>query len=299
MDERRRQRQEGRATTATGGDSRAVRRRVDQHRNPEQEGGGGAAMASAASSAAVVAPRGVHDFPTEAGWWLVDLEAHPVPKQGATPLVKRCMREYDWDEGKARRVLRAYRQFLGLKKRYRDYNATLLSPSLSVDLMWHQHILDVVNYVNDCVLLCDGRVVGHNPDGAHEGGQDREGRRSATQSALLEYQDQLGLEYEEWKELFQNTTAPDDLETPNPHNETTIRIHVLKPNGRRHTIRVPPTTGRLSDVCALVAAVDGRSPRYSRYIYERRQIIDFDVSPSSLGMADESNLHVLYRLCGC
>jgi hypothetical protein len=116
----------------------------------------------------------------------------------------------------------------------------------------------------------------------------------------LEYQDRLGLEYEEWKELFQNTTAPDDLETPNPHNETTIRIHVVFTyTGRRHTIRVPPTTGRLSDVVALVAAVDGAPQRMSRYFYKERQIINFDVSPGSLGMTDESALHLVYRLLGC
>jgi len=31
--------------------------------------------------------------------------------------------------------------------------------------MWHCHILDVVNYCHDMMLLC-GHVVGHNPDGA-------------------------------------------------------------------------------------------------------------------------------------
>jgi hypothetical protein len=62
-------------------------------------------------------------------------------------------------------VLKAYRQFLFLKKHNEDWDAKLLSPSFLVDQMWHQHILDVVNYCHDMMLIC-GHVVGHNPDGA-------------------------------------------------------------------------------------------------------------------------------------
>ena len=105
-----------------------------------------------------------HEF-TASSWWLVDIESKDVVTQGATPLVKRCMRIYDWDLAKTRRVLDAYRQFLFLKMDYEDWDATQLSPSYLIDQMWHQHILDVTNYCHDMMLLC-GHVVGHNPDGA-------------------------------------------------------------------------------------------------------------------------------------
>ena len=48
------------------------------------------------------------------------------------------------------------------------------------DQMWHQHILDVVNYYHDMMLLC-GRVIGHNPDGAMAGKAERD---EATKNAL-------------------------------------------------------------------------------------------------------------------
>ena len=105
-----------------------------------------------------------HEF-SSTSWWLVDVESNDVITQGATPLVKRCMRVYNWDLAKARRVLNAYRQFLLLKKCHEDWDATQLSPSHLVDQMWHQHILDVTNYCHDMMLLC-GHAVDHNPDGA-------------------------------------------------------------------------------------------------------------------------------------
>ncbi|KAL7478136.1 hypothetical protein ACHAW6_003912 [Cyclotella cf. meneghiniana] len=122
-------------------------------------------------------------------WWMIDMEgaddSNVGSSQGATPLVKRCMRAYGWDFQKTRRVLKAYRQFLFLKKHYQDWDAEHLSPSLWVDQMWHQHILDVVNYCHDMMLLC-GRVVGHNPDGA----LDAEGKKRRdlnTREALEEH----------------------------------------------------------------------------------------------------------------
>ncbi|KAK1746845.1 hypothetical protein QTG54_002189 [Skeletonema marinoi] len=105
------------------------------------------------------------DF-NEKTWWMVDLT--PIGSsspQGASALVKRCMRTHGWDEVKARKVLDAYRQFMILKKELKDWDANILSPCYLVDQMWHCHILDVVNYCHDMMLLC-GHVVGHNPDGA-------------------------------------------------------------------------------------------------------------------------------------
>jgi hypothetical protein len=53
-----------------------------------------------------------------------------------------------------------------LEKHHQDWDS-YLSPSYLVDQMWHVHILDVVNYCHDMMLLC-GHVVGHNPDGASD-----------------------------------------------------------------------------------------------------------------------------------
>jgi len=94
-------------------------------------------------------------------WWLVDLKYNVTG--GATPLVKRCMKEFGWDEEHCRQVLRAYKQFLRPKADYRDFHAEVLSPSSKVDQMWHMHMLDTRNYALDCDLLC-GDYVHHDDD---------------------------------------------------------------------------------------------------------------------------------------
>ncbi len=113
-------------------------------------------------------------------WWMVDLS--PVEEtslQGASALVKRCMRTYSWDETKARKILTAYRQFIILKKELKDWDSKLLSPCQLVDQMWHCHILDVVNYCHDI------HFVGHNPDGALDSAAKQK-RDETTRASLKE-----------------------------------------------------------------------------------------------------------------
>eukprot|EP00984_Skeletonema_dohrnii_P010706 scaffold4194_cov78-Skeletonema_dohrnii-CCMP3373.AAC.1 len=132
----------------------------------------------------VMTPR-ENDF-NEKTWWMVDLT--PIGSsspQGASALVKRCMRMHGWDEAKARKVLASYRQFIILKKNLQDWNAEILSPCYLVDQMWHCHILDVVNYCHDMMLLC-GHVVGHNPDGALDY-VAKQKRDESTRASLEEY----------------------------------------------------------------------------------------------------------------
>jgi len=99
-------------------------------------------------------------------WWEVKRAQNPTdptPTRGATPLVERCMRVHGFSEGFAMRVLKGYRQFMELKSVMNDWNETKLSPSVPIVNMWEQHLLDNLNYSEDCLLLF-GRVIGHNPD---------------------------------------------------------------------------------------------------------------------------------------
>jgi small ubiquitin-related modifier len=62
------------------------------------------------------------------------------------------------------KVLAGYRQFLDWKVTFVDLDAKKLSPSISINKMWHQHILDNRNYAEDCQLLF-GKIIYHDPDG--------------------------------------------------------------------------------------------------------------------------------------
>lgn len=96
-------------------------------------------------------------------WWEVNRKHDPPIMRGATPLVERCMRVYGWGEAFTKRTLRGYRQFMELKSVMNDWQETKLSAPVAVQQMWEQHILDNLNYADDCFLLF-GRVVGHDPD---------------------------------------------------------------------------------------------------------------------------------------
>lgn len=50
-----------------------------------------------------------------------------------------------------------------LKSVMNDWQETKLSAPIAVQQMWEQHILDNLNYPDDCFLLF-GRLVGHDPD---------------------------------------------------------------------------------------------------------------------------------------
>jgi len=121
---------------------------------------------SAATNAAEVtflpvSARSHHPAINRQTWW--DPSSTTLDYYGSGPLLYRCMREYYWSKEFAMRVLKGYRQFLELKTILEDWDAKILTPSQAVNQMWQQHMLDVINYCHDCVLIC-GRVVGNDPD---------------------------------------------------------------------------------------------------------------------------------------
>lgn len=64
--------------------------------------------------------------------------------QNADPLVSHCWTQDEFDVG-----VQYYRNFLYLNKKYLDI-FPVLPPMLEVDEIWHHHILDTHQYVNDC-----------------------------------------------------------------------------------------------------------------------------------------------------
>ena len=96
-------------------------------------------------------------------WWEVNRKHDPPLTRGATPLVERCMRVLGWNEIFAKRSLKGYRQFMELKSVMNDWQDTKLSAPIAILQMWEQHLLDNLNYTDDCFLLF-GRVIGHDPD---------------------------------------------------------------------------------------------------------------------------------------
>lgn len=106
-----------------------------------------------------------HDFSRES-WWMIDFENYNGD-QGATGLMKRCMKAYDWNNvDSVREILKAYRQFLTLKSELDTTTiGAMLLPSCLVDQMWYQHSLNHETYCHDMRMLY-GRPILRNPNGA-------------------------------------------------------------------------------------------------------------------------------------
>jgi ubiquitin len=191
-------------------------------------------MASSVENVQILMTQRENDF-NDKTWWMVDI--NPIggedmsSRQGATALVKRCMRTYGWDEVKTRKVLNAYRQFITLKKEHEDWDAEILSPCYLVDQMWHSHILDVVNYCHDMMLLC-GRVVGHAPDGALDYAAKQQ-RDETTREAL---QERFGSYDEEvWDYSPDETTngKSEEEESTGPVDEDNVQKEEVTTNAKK------------------------------------------------------------------
>jgi Ubiquitin-2 like Rad60 SUMO-like len=265
-------------------------------------------------------PKRPEIFPVPETWWMVDLHARPVPKQGATPLVRRCMRALGWTEFKARSTLRAYKQFLHVKVAKKDWSAELLSPSLAVDQMWHQHVLDNLNYAHDCLLLCDGHFVRHDPEGCVDV-EAWMNRLEATRLALLESfgddDEGEGGELDRsatgpWKGVFDGALESDEeastARTASPaaaaapasddgDRGPTLIIRVRDQGLGTTRFRVQ-RTAPMGDVFAAYARLKGVNVGSIRFLLDG-DVIRAHETPVSLELEDGDEIDTIIEQAGC
>lgn len=82
----------------------------------------------------------------------------------------------------------AYAQFLTLKVKEKDYDATLISPTDIIDQVWHTHILDTQAYLECNHWLLKDKFIHHNPLGA----MDQVARQERAITALEAYKRHFG-----------------------------------------------------------------------------------------------------------
>jgi small ubiquitin-related modifier len=200
------------------------------------------------------------------------------------------MRVYYWNEEKARKVLKAYRQFLFLKKHYGDWDATMLSPSLLVDQMWHQHILDVVNYCHDMMLLC-GRLIGHNPDGA----ADAEGKIARDRRTREGLDRHFEGEYE--KEIWGIVERGGRVSPDESHAKTIITIRVRDQSGEETFFKLHKST-KLGKVFNAYAHRKGVGACELTFLLDGSHIWP-DATPKMLELEDQDQIDVILEQRGC
>lgn len=85
-----------------------------------------------------------------------------------------------------------YKRFLGLKRAYPDRE---IVPNRSVDLFWHQHILDTAKYSEDCERLF-GYFLHHYPYFGMQGAQDFANLCAAFEDTKILYELHFGQDLE-------------------------------------------------------------------------------------------------------
>lgn len=73
-----------------------------------------------------------------------------------------------WEREDAEFAINQYRQYLYLVRKY----DTHISPTLAIDAVWHNHILDTRKYVRDCQVIF-GHYLHHFPYFGNRGDDDR------------------------------------------------------------------------------------------------------------------------------
>ena len=257
---------------------------------------------SSDESKIVMTPR-ENDFNVKT-WWMVDLT--PIGEsssQGASALVKRCMRTYSWDEAKARKVLDAYRQFIILKKNLEDWKAEILSPCYLVDQMWHCHILDVVNYYHDMMLLC-GHVVGHDPDGALDYAAKQK-RDDTTHKSLQEHFGSYDVEVWDYSPDAATENVKDDdanklKDTDNEEEESaisdTITIRINDQSGGETMFKIKKST-QMSKVFNAFATKKGIHVEDLRFLLDGYPM--WGGTPRSYDLEDGDRIDVFLAQSGC
>ena len=175
-------------------------------------------------------------------WWEVrraQNPAEPSPTRGATPLVERCMRVHGFSESFARRTLKGYRQFMELKSVMNDWQELKLSPSIPILQMWEQHLLDNLNYTEDCLLLF-GRVIGHNPDGVLDGPALHERIMTTKIAFQARYGDDL--DQDVWD--FGDGWNTENLKDFKPTTKTVATSQPTSPRGRLPVASIAGDDGR-------------------------------------------------------
>ncbi len=76
-------------------------------------------------------------------------------------IIEKLMKSQKWSKDEAQFACNQYKNFLFLLKKYQEKKEFLV-PTKDIDEVWHNHILDTVNYEKDCKKIF-GRFIHHDP----------------------------------------------------------------------------------------------------------------------------------------
>ena len=219
-------------------------------------------------------------------------------------LKPRCVRAYDWSDEFTERALLGYRQFIKLKIQVEDFAAQTLYPSLTVELVWRQHILDVGHYCKSCADYCEGKLLDYNPDKGL-GQAARHEQISATQVALKAlFGRQVDAEVWSFNQKDDGVKTRPSMSVPesptprssnssvttrNPTDNRTITLWIRDASGEATFFKLLRST-KLGKVFEAYARHKGVALGQLRFILDDHFVENLDLTPNDLNLVDQDSI---------
>lgn len=208
--------------------------------------------------------------------------------------VQRMHPEYDADTALCMVV--EYKRFMILKIKEQDCDATVLSPSRMVDIVWHAHVLDTKAYASFCAKSSEG-FIHHNPDG------DLDEARPARYAYTLKlYKSCFTVDppSQFWGDdappLAEPSSTQSGRKRAAPVNEK-ITIGIIAFNGKVQHFKL-----HRNESLAAVFRKWYQSNRIKagshRFLYDARRVGD-DCTPDDLHMEDGDQIDAILESAGC
>lgn len=185
-----------------------------------------------------------------------------------------------------------YHKFLKLLiENDNNNNIDKLSPSYYIDQIWHEHILNISNYVTVCNIMC-GYLIHHYPENSFLINRPLYSKRFDQTIAL--YQKNYGninpILFEIWKPL---EIYYDNI----PRKKYNLTIFVKLLSGPTITVTVDNNASIL-DIKKIIAQKCNYSEICCNLLWCGQQLQD-DQIVTEYGIRDQSTLHHVRRLSGC
>ena len=194
-----------------------------------------------------------------------------------------------------------YKKFFAIRSRFSTMKSgntgLLLSPSDSMDAMWHAHILDTQSYMQCChLLLGPGGYVHHDP----YAGEDKKVQRARREFTKYAFKKVFGTDpVEGWGA---DPSEDDGVERVSKRKRQNLsvdnfEIFVKTLLGKTVTLKVDKHTDA-EDLKKMIYEKEGIPPDQQRIIFAGHQFKD-EEKLVDWRVAKQCTLHLLLKLGGC
>ena len=208
-------------------------------------------------------------------------------------LKSRVAKTLNWSDEEMKDALKAYKEFLELKIALKDWNATILLPSIQVKKVWELHVLDTSRYVHSCNNLF-GDIIHFNPDGESNPTK----RKERIDKTKLLYQARFSMEPTGILWLFEQPHITANNFCHGERTDWEKRLFIKKQSGKVIAIDIELYNSTVEDLKVAYERREAVPIDQIRFIYadkqleDGRRLIDYNIQK-------ESTIHCVLRLRGC